>query len=545
MKLKTIKNKENHIEIISILVYLVVLMIMFGPFTADKKLTHDSPVHFQAGDMFLFSAYSEGIKETGNVEVMPEYFVQLDPKEDIVDPIYLLTNVNSITTATLSIASGVETYDVSLFLNLFFAALFIILFYLLLRKVSVPLAIFSVPVMFMIFKFPFNFFITWGMQMSNFNMLLVLINIALLFHIKEKFFIPVFGIILASGVYAHTRETINFGVSLVIYIIFLWFAKDKEFFYKLKRIFYGGLVGILLVIPYLPTLKTINRGKPFALSNLIAPGQVLSATDTARVIFPDMGWWMVLILIGAIFAFLLIKKKKSELFIVLSLSFGFVFGSYVRLIGNKTSQIRHYFPLIFAPFIAIFIYQLYKFLKEKDLFVYIYVLAFSLLMINVYMPDNISPYGISNPETFDIFRQVWANTPLDSDILILYGDNFMQQKLFLYLKRNFQISPIGQVNSIIKNNSLDLTKIPTQYIYSPNYIVKKGTFSFEKIERENELRYFSPCQFDYIYYNYKSYNEQLVGLNQAITAELITKYNFTEFYANDLAVILQRGECNA
>lgn len=527
---------EKRIEIICLCVFLLCLLFFLHPFTEDKQISHDSPYKFVAGDLFWLGGYSEGIKETGNAGIMAPYLVE--GEQDVA---FFRPPLSALTWASVSIFSDIEVYDIEFNSNLLFAVLFMLFLYVILREKSVPLALFSLPLCFLLFTFPFSYFITWGMQMSNFNFLFVLIAFLCLYYMREKFFVPVFSVLLIGGLYSHVRETIMLFTALAFYLLLL-FIKKKDYIMPIKKILASTVVASVFFVPYLfIIMKTPNATKVSSLVRLTTQFSTSSA-----VYLSDMSWWIVLVGIGVLLFFLLLftSKVSKGTIIAYSFSLGFLFSSYVSVLGNKATQIRHFFPLYLAPFMGLAINQAYVLLKskKKHYFLLGFVVVACGILVFFFLPTAIPDYAVSNPSTYDSFRYIWANTPEEASFLILQGDNFYQETLFYFLKRKGHLLHQQELNALLKNESFYLEEIPISTISFPHYVKRQGVFSFEGgvIDRERKV---AVCDYNYVYFNILSRNSDVQYLNRALVNHLVSNLNFSIVHQNDLAVTLKNEGC--
>lgn len=533
---KAVRFLNKNSELVSLVMLGILLLVFIRPLTQDMLLVHESPYNFVAGDMFWLSGYAVGMKETGSASIMPPYLT-----DGIENVAFFRPPVTPLTYASLSILSGIEVHDIEFNSNLLFAVLFIIITYVILREVSVALAIFSIPVAFLLLKWPFNYFITWGMQMSNFNFLFVIISVLLMFYIRKGFFVPLLSLFIAAGLYSHVRETIMFIAILIFYLIFLIIIKDKDFYQDLKKIVSGGFLGGIIFLPYLPFITQLPEGTQF---HLLKIGTLSSSAS--RVVFTDLGWWNILLWVGVLLFIIILSKRKlsKNTLVPFSYAAGFVFSSFFTMLGNKITQIRHLIPVFATPFVGLVFIQLYKSSREKKELLPLFTLIMSLILASFFLPAAPPAYAVSNPQTHKSFEWINTDTPKDASFLVLFGDNFYQETLFYFLKRNTHRLKQDQLSSLIKNNTFFLEEIPIETVSYPEYVERKGLLSYKggSFERARKVHI---CDYDYVYFNIRSQNRQIEQFNQALVKYLMQEFNFKPVYQNDLAIVLKNQGCSA
>jgi len=551
--------KKIKLEWIFLVIFAVFLLVFISVYEGGV-VKHDSPYQLIAGDMFTFTAFSEVAKDTNQYSFLPPYMAN-----GITDAANLFSPIPGIIVAQLALFSGAETYDTVLHLNIFFLILMILGSYLALRYINKEIAILGIVLGLLAWKWPLSYIINWGAQLSVVNFFFIIAGLLSFLFLKERFMFIVFGIINAASFIAHGREFQTFNVAVVLFFIAYW-AANKFDFKKLdwpwiKNYLLSVVVTIVLLFRYIPILREFGKyGQTTAARGTLLQYCSLSPDSYHYVSFAHLGIFKWLIFIGIIFAiYLLIKKfnEKPYLGFIIIYSLTFIISSYFCIYGNKTTQIRHFFPIFLIPLLGIGVYFLIvllkKQLKNKILLASV-IIAVALLFVAAvsHQPRPVSEYPVSNPLTWEGIKWIEENTDEDARVVVLYGDNFYQETLFYLLKRPFY--------NVLSDKYIDTIRggtIPPEYNMTFSILghhwTRKSLFeleitSYSGPNRENQKEFVgSLCDFEYVFSNKVSRNEVLSTYTQTLLNLLLQEGNFIVVFENDLMVVLENqdvgGEC--
>lgn len=544
-------------EHIFLIIFAASLLVFISVYEGGH-IIHGSPYQLVAGDAFTFNVFSELPLDVNNYSLLPPYLAA-----GIADAANFFPPTPGIIVAELSLLSGAQTYDVLLHFNILLIILMAMGVYLALRLVNKNLAILGIVLVLISWKYPFSYVINWGAHLSVVNLFFGIGTLLAFLFLKERFMFVVFGIINASAFIAHGREFLTFNIAVAL--IFLFKLLLNKFDFKkidwplLKNYLLSIIVTTVLLFRYLPVLRQ------FGGANLGQQTQgeffkycPLDASSYHYVSFQTTGIFKWIIIIGMVFAvYLVLKKIKMETLLsyIIMFSLTYVLSSYFCIIGNKTTQIRHFYPVFLIPLLAIGAYNLIMLFKnqigEKHVTtVSIFVaIIFIILAFVQHFPQQSPEYASSNPYTWDGIKWIGANTPENAKILVLYGDNFGQESMFWSLKRTWEkiidekylqkvqegrITPVYDISIKILGNHLKRNSLFNLTLN--RYTAPDG--SDLKVSEK------SLCGFDYIFCNKGSQNQIIHAYTITLLNELINEGKFVPVYQNDLMIILKNTDVN-
>jgi len=538
-------------EVIFLVIFAGFLLAFIAVYEGGV-LKHDSPYQLIAGDMFTFQVFSEVAKDTNNYDFLPPYLAA-----GHTNAANMFSPTPGILVAEIALLSGAETHDILLHLNIVFLTLMIAGSYLALRYINKDLAPLGIPLGLLIWKWPFSYVINWGAQLSVVNFFFAVSLLLTFFFLKEKGMFIVFGIINAASFIAHGREFQTFNVAVILFFFIQWIA-DKFDLRKIdwhlaKNYLFSLAITVAVLFRYIPIWKDFAEGaKPASVVGTFFAYCPLSPDSYHYVSFAHLGIFKWLIIIGIIFALLLCFKKTYQhisLTFLMVYSLTYILSSYFCIYGNKTTQIRHFFPIFLIPILAICMYNLVILfnnnLKEKRGTIII-ILAIILIIIatTFHYPKPVSEYPVSNPLTWEGIKWVERNTPEDSKVVVLYGDNFYQESLFYLMKRPFYNVLSEKYLEKIKQGRLTPTYNMTFSILG-NHYVRESLFKLKRISYDGpngaNLKEFEGnlCNFDYVFSNKVSRNDIVSAYTQTVLKTLITESKFIPVFENDLMIVLQ------
>ncbi len=531
---KKIKKYLN-LEFIVLAIFFVI-MIKFVFVFGDGYLNHESPYKLVAGDAFWFTQTADSVSETGGTKYWPAYVENGIENASFERPPFLFLSM-----AQFSDFVGAKNYDTLIHYALFFIILSIISVYLLLRLFNKNIALLSLPLLLFAFRFPFNTNITWGAHMSNMNLFFIIIGLIIFTFIKEKWMFILFSIIAVAGFMSHGRESVYLGGVIVLYYIYGFIKKrfDMESF---KQILLSVPLSLVLIGAYIPYLLSVGK------DNIHLTWKTIIFTAPNYPTSSDFGIFKYILILGVVIGllYLISGKSKNKLEIPILFSFVLIFVSFSNYVLGYTQalQIKVFSPFFYAPLFAVAIYYLISLISKKEetnkvLFPVIVVILI-LIMLAFYLPQEVPEYAMSNPYTWDSFNWIKENTPENSTLVFLYGDNFYQDTLFLLAKRkgNYVI-PEKYVDNVQKGLLTSNFEMKLETM-TWEYYIRKGLFY--KSIKYNQLFNGSLCDFDYIYFNKLSTYPILQQYTLLVRDTLIKEDNFTLVYENELVNILKNNK---
>ncbi len=551
--------KKIKLEWLFLIVFAAFLLLFIARYEGGL-LEHGSPYQLIAGDMFTFATLSEVAKDTSQYTFLPPYMAA-----GIEDAAHMFSPTPGIIVAQLALFTGVETYDTLLHLNIFLLILMIVGTYLALRYINREIAMAGVVLGLLMWKWPLTYVINWGAQFSVVNFFFVIAGLLAFYFLKERFMFIVFGIINAAGFIAHGREFQTFNIAVVVFFFVCWAAEKFDYrkidWLWVKNYLLSLIVTLIFLFRYIPIWKDFGEGaKPPSVMGTFIKYCPLNPDSYHYISFSHLGIFKWLIFLGIVAAVLvLIKeiKKKPQLGFAVIYSLMFVISGYFCIYGNKTTQIRHFFPIFLIPLLGIGIYFAVSFLKGKiktKIPLIIAVIGITLMIYawSSHYPNPVAEYPVSNPYTWEGIKWVQQNTEENARILVLYGDNFNQETLFYLLKRPFYKVLEPRYYDTIRTGVLT-TRLNMTFSIVGNHYTRESLFKLKRTgytdENGNNLKEFkgSICDFDYVFSNKGSSNEAVMIYTQLLLTELIERGNFGVVFNNDFMVILQNdnvgGEC--
>jgi hypothetical protein len=516
---------------------------------------HDAPYQYEAGDMFWLASEAEGIKNSTNVLERPFFLMGGNTDAYNNFPLGL-----PVATNLLSYASNVENYDSMYHLNFFFAFMCIVMLYFILRKVHPYVAMIGTPLTLFFFKLPFSYPLNFGAQMSMMNMFVVFACVIAFMYLKNKGMFLVLGLLNGLGFYVHGRETLVLNVAVVAYFLYsLVKGIDWDLF---RKYCLSIVVTVVTMIPILPLyFKTLEvRGIHFW---EVLLSYCPSDTISHAVLFSDFGLlkWAIIAGIALVIVWLLWDAFNGNKLIKmpnLNLSkecvwtcvvfLAILFMSYFCVLGNKTTQIRHFFPFTLAIFFGFLFFAALTQMKEnkwKDWIALGIAVLFLGIIVGTYGINTYPEYPLSNPDTMDAFKWIKENVSDSENILLLYGDNHYQATMFYLMGKTHVSVEQSDYASYIQQRVIPSDVRVLEGILG-FYFVKNGTFNVIN----HGITFYSNkslCDYDYVYFNIYSQNELVQEYTRTIGTILMEESGLKPVYQNKLVVILKNpnkgGEC--
>ena len=330
LKFKTDFFKKVRLEFVLLVIFAIILLKFISVFDGGL-LAHPAPYNHLAGDMFNIGIYADFVKYENDLATLPFYLSQ-----GVKNVVNIFSMTGPIITAQLSQFTGIESYDFTMHISLLFIILSTAILYIFLRKIDNKLALLSLPLSLLVFKWPFQYAITWGMHMSNVNMIFIVVSLFCLFYLDKKYIFIVLGIMNGAGFLSHARETLMFNTGVALYFLVRLikekilinlaknpasiknYLKENTTIISLKNYIYSVPVMLIFMYRYFPILGSFLYRKSTTL--LYGTNQLfayLPQTKTVspnvfhHVFFPHFLFYQYLLVIGLIAAiyFLIFKNN--------------------------------------------------------------------------------------------------------------------------------------------------------------------------------------------------------------------------------------------
>lgn len=536
-------KKETIIEIIFLLIFSGIMLWIGLADSWGHKIEHDFAYSYLASDTFQHQTRAQWIKDAGNYKYeAPYYSAGLTKIVGFYPPIFLHLTV------LFSHSSGLEVYDVILFLTVFFAIIGAIIFYFILANWNKQIAILSMPLMTQIFTIrEARIAFYWGHWPALIGDFFLVASCWMLVNLDKKKSGIILGILLAGTALGHTAATV-----LTIIFIILFFA--ISLFYKkftkeqLKQVIFAFAIffiaSIYFLIMFKQTWMAVHKLQLNIVTDWVAGGGFVKLADFGNSI--------IIMALGLIFLLLLKQKEK---FFQMLLGIFSIFAGLTNYVGFslRAFNFRFYWPILLSIFFGTGIYKLTKLIIKNltTLKSAIISMAIIALLLNYNYHPTGQIEGIMNPYTWQTINWIKDNTKEDAKIFFFYGDPYDQDASLGNTKRRstrVEITDLGKSiqNKIIERNypTKELIESGTQLPY------KKTMFSYGLVGFEDKnvtgRKIRDLCNFDYYVFDKAGRAQILVQLNQII-ASTFAKENFTVEFDNPLSVILKNpnpgGNC--
>lgn len=557
--------KKIKIEYVSLIIFLIV-MLKFMSFFNAGLLEHDAPYNYNAGDMFTCSTYAEMAKLESDTSHLPFYLSQGTP-----GVITTFTMISSFIAAQLSLFTGIETHEFIMHSTLLFIVLSTLMIFYFLSKIDLRLAILSLPLSLLVFKWPFQYTITWGMCLSPATMLFAVVGLFCIIHLHKKYMFIFLGIMNGAGFLAHARETLMFNTGVALYFLvrflkekipqkiiknpkgIIVLLKENVTLVALRNYIFSIPVMLLMMFHYLPLLFLFLYSKSAAYgygtsSNLIA---YMPPWLPHHVYFTQFGFFEYLIFIGVVIGlYFLIFKRIRTMDIAITFGIMFLFNGFFSVLGNKTTQIRHLFPILLMPLAGLTLFVIYlllkKIIKIKSVFIFSILFLIVLIPTAIYhAPTPLSGYAFADPYTWEAFKWVRNNVGDDEKILILYGDRHNQETMFyMMLKNQFRTYNDYYIKKV-SEGILTSTMETRGFILAEPIFKEKGKYIFK--ERDMVKMIESLCNYEYLYTDKASRIPKIQEYTLKLLDKLTKESNFVPVFQNNLVIILKNnnigGDC--
>lgn len=550
--------KKAKSDVVLLILFLIILLKFMSVFDGGYLIHQNGPYNFAAGDMFTFVAFADIARYQEDMTKQPPYMAAGQ-----TDAVNFFSMFGAIINAQLSSFLNAETHNFVIHLNLLFMVFSILIIFYFVSKININAALLGLPLSLLVFKWPFQYAITWGMHGSTINMLYIATSLFCLYYLNKKYVFILLGILNGAGVLAHAREFLMFNIGIALYFLIRLikeniaadlirnpcnikrYLMENKTVVSLRNYVFSIPITMLMMFRILPVLKPFLSG-----SNAMGSSSLVMyspPTSFHHVFFNQFGFYQYLIILGTILGiYLLFAGKDRKTDVILSFCFIFLLSGFFSILNNKTSQIRHLFPILLMPLIGLLIYFVYSQLKKttKVNSGFILTVLFLALLIPTavyHSPATVKDYSFSDPYTWEGMSWITQNVKDSENILILYGDRHTQPNMFaLTRKPHYFALRDPYLEKVSKGFLTSSVLIEGDF---PHFYARQTKFNELKIVTPHvEQKIKSICDYEYIYSDKVSSDKKIQAYTQQILMKLIDENKFTAVFQNELAVILKNPD---
>lgn len=543
-------NREQLIEI-AFLVLVFGALVYLGPAEVFRhQLIHEKPVHFGAGDGYLYAMFSNYVYDEGNFRYNPFY-----GSAGFNDSIAYHPPLFPHIAAAFAHTAGMHGHDALPLLMALFVLAGAFVVYWMVRGFNKYVAMLGSALYIFLYLERFIIGYVWGQALLHIGTFLV---IALLYYFTKPelkhWWVPA-GILLAALINAHPPEMFFFygfiAFFLALKFIFRQLTKQEVVFW-VKQVALATVLGFLLGFNFLVIFYNgyYDPGNQLQLSSPMRPedfGAVRVPPVTDFHFLP-----LLAIILGGVLAVTLLRKKVHPALAATGYMFAVGFANWLGIVGlfYRAFQTRIVWPIYAAAFFGLALYAVSKRFLKSTLVVAVLALIVMGGIVHAYYTPTHSE--IIYDGQWEGVKWLYDNTPERARVLFLYGDGYSQWirmlKRLVFLIDTNDLVAMAQEGKLRRD-----VKIEPMLQNDMHLLYRKGFFSFGKHAKELNITVypgiFDLCEFDYYVVDRASaYAPQLAQLN-VVVANILAAHNMSMMYQNDNLVILKNnnvgGDCVA
>jgi hypothetical protein len=522
------------IEKIVLLLFFAFMMYYGSAQINDYRINIDYPRGFRAQDAFWHPSIERHIMEVGSYKYNPPYIVL-----GYNDTVGAYPPLRPYTIAMFSFLTGIEPYNIMIFTLVLLTTFSALIMYLMIKDFNKHVALFSLVLMPFLFYKNFYVAFTWG-QFGFVVGSFFLISIAwALTKLELKNSWLLLGLFLAGAALSHTPELV-IVMGLILFYFFIKLVYRQLKFNEIKSVIMASGVAGILSIYYLIIFKNTWMVKFASAIKFEAVTQV--GFLYGKLI--DFGWLLPFLILGCIFAIILIVFQK-KLHVALIAGFYMIIFAYSNYAIENTAvsafQTRLMYPLYLSLFFGLGLYHILKFIiKNMSLQVsaIISILLMVLLVFTVYEKNN--PSGMMDPYLWNAFNWIRASTPKDAKIYFFYGDRYQQSAILFTTERMaWKVDPQDYL-SALQNQTVKRAYL--SYANRFLYYVRKGLFRFEEREDPGRETDIDICNFDYYVFDKVGQYTPLIQYNIFIESMFLNLGWMKKVYDSPLLDIVKNDK---
>ena len=499
----------------------------------EYKINIEYPHGYRANDAFFHPALARYIKDVGNFMYNPPYAAY-----GYNDTIHWYPPLLPYLTAQFSFLTGIDPYNLIIFMLVLLTTFASLIMYFIIKHFNKSVALLSLPLMpFLFYK---NFYVgfTWGQSGFIMGSFFFLAIFWVFTKLALKYSFVLLGLFLTGAALAHTSEFI-LAIGFIVFYFFVEIVTKQFRITELKTAIVASIIFAVLSVYYLIIFKydrVANSGVELKF------GSVTQTTAFLIGKFSDFGWLMPVIIIGIIFALVLlfVQKKSSVALIVGIYMLLLGFTNYVIVgLAHFAFQTRFFWPVYLSGFFGLTLYQISQVTYKKmnnTIFALISIGCIFLLMFTVY--EKNSPDGLMDSSLWQAFTWIRDHTQKEDNLYFFYGDRYQQSGILLATERNaWKVNPQDYI-SALQNKT-----IKRFYISDINQVdmyVRRGIFTFEHRNPTDPLQ--DICSFNYYVFDKISQYPPLIQYNQIIENMFLNLGWMETVYSSSLLDIVKNNK---
>jgi hypothetical protein len=532
--------KKKHLEFLFLLFVFSLLLWMGVAGVYQNKLSHDFPHGFMAMDSFWKLGRAQNLDQTGN-----QFYAQEHLASDLEGVVETYPPLLATSTVLLHRLSGLEVYDSIFFLTVLFAVFAALVMYLLIRDFNKNLAIIAAGLFGFLFYGSFYIGHIWGRGPLIIGSMFLVTIFWSINKLKLKRSYLLVGFLLAASFLSHPPEFMIAIAFIVFYFVIQLLIKRFNFS-ELKTTIIAVALSLILSLSYLPIFLIGGGNSGIKLFTVIT-----KSSEPAPYAL-DFSFFLIFIVIGAIFAILhFIKKKKINVALLVSLFMLLI--TYSNYLGNakRAFQNRYFWPIYLSLFFALGIYHLAKIVIKKWKSSYSLIMGVGLLILFlIFFHQPITSPGLANEYNWDAFEWIRAETPENAKLYFFYGDSYGQSS---FLSSTFRSSYLVNTDDYVKalNEGKIKQHLLTKEIRMKGKLPYKtgmlsyGSYIDDGVRNYTVEKIEDVCEFDYYIADRGSRYPELANYNILMLNTLIKNEWIEEVYSNSLVVVLKNNNPGA
>jgi hypothetical protein len=455
----------------------------------------------------------------------------------------------------LSDLTGIPIYNLAQFTYIFLVALTaLMMYYLLKRGFNNRIAIFSC------IAFPFLYYkgLTIGIFWGHWGAIMGYCYLAFMIYLIYHFFFKERNnIVIAIGLISLFLifPILLFPVALffIAYYIHKYLKKNLDMKKELISIMIIAIIVIAFSSIYSYVFLEVYNSDGTSLVDIKVNNQLPSPYPTHITMFPIYIYALVILGLGISF---FIRKN----FLIYPLLIAFLYGFTTYIFGGnlfaRANHLKLVWPIYFAPFLGIGIYQLSKSIKIKGLKEeYFYLLPLAMLFI--ILPANSLAYspGMLGQDEWEFAE--WSRNNLDykDKVMMFFNERYSQDMVMGMADVFYFHIAIDEIGGMISNNSAGTMPLP-RYItgiyntdsYLGGTVYETSTLRFSRAQ--DDFSHLSNnkkpgkvdlCNMDYFKLNFNTQYQEVQVYYDGL-AKQFQKYGMKLVYNNKGVLLYENKE---
>ncbi len=522
-------------------------------------IAHEYPYSYLASDAYLHQAMAQYAKDSGRVKFAAPYSIGgYEESMDMHPP--MLSQIS----ATLSLMTGIEVFDTTMFSAAFAFLLAMLAAYFIWKRGSALIAVIALPTMLLMLTGRLTTLLYWGYWLLLHGIMFLLAFLWALTRWDSKGMPIIVGLLLSATTLTHQPEMVFGGVFFAGFLLLRVWKEKKVSMELVKR---AASVGIIFAVlsfysllifsnTYLLSEGYRNAWDPEALRGGYPPFNL-----------SDLGIFGIVAIAGAI-GFFLTKKEKLGKPASIALYCFFLGFSILLGLGKRGYAHRLFWFIYLSFFVGLAVHIVLQLvLKNRGNVKSFYgaipfgiaLVLLVLIVPKIYGNTKIGP-GSMNPYDWEGLQWIGSNLPQDAYVYYFYSDALSHNAPLYSSKRigfNIRIQEYVEAirsGKVQEKYTFGLADGYTVYLHpiTPfsfcyyNHELKPRNGSLEclpnyqryiKVSKEDEEK--TLCDIEYYYFDKQASQPVLAQYNMAIRELLLKNDWIKEVYANPLVSILK------